>query len=223
MKPVPTINVNLTPCNCGLASRTPTYPPTPHQDHCSGKPILIPCRLHESFTCDVVLGECACQNVVAGGMMVPGAHHVRCPARPVRVSCSISGKTWEQSFPVADWDMVTERFVGAYRPVVWPAITDRWALVKALVTGGTEHDIPEPLRYYRIVARWVHQRNEVYAALADMARLEEALHNAAGRSATALRACGARVERKGVPLFAPTEHDLTTYVRRMIEQVGALS
>jgi hypothetical protein len=102
-----TINVNLKPCSCSAgrlnAARrcgTPSpVDPLPCDDDCPGKPILIPCPIPPRVEFKVVLGEC----IDAGRRPVspiPRAcapdgrgHHVRCPARPISVSCSISGKT----------------------------------------------------------------------------------------------------------------------------------
>lgn len=221
----PTLNVNLAPCRCGLADRAPTYPPTPHQDHCPAKPIPIPCHIPRSVTFTVVLGECACfkRNYVDSDSARLG-HSDGCPARPIRVACSIGGKTWEDSH-VEDCEASNGGWAcictGAGRgehsaPCHGMAASERWALVKALVLGrhdvdSTDEDI------LRAWDRLFAQRDAVYAALADMARAEQMIQRSE-------QECAKHLPRTSVDRIGPSPAGswLAAYVERLIEQVGVL-
>jgi hypothetical protein len=140
----------------------------------------------------------------------------------VKVSCSISGKTWEES-EVTDIDLV----VGG--DITWEQGHDAamaeccalWLLVKALVLGWNG----EAVRTVAVgggldlekVDPMFQQRRTVYAALADMARAEEAHASAYSR------AWGAMGE-DSIPSGRRSAHwVLAHYVDRLIEQVGILN
>jgi hypothetical protein len=90
----PAINVNV---NALCLCRFPEWG-RPHAQDCPGAPGLIPCPIPRSFTFWVVLGECSgcglSQSRSRDGFV---RHDTDCPARPIRVSCPISGETWEES------------------------------------------------------------------------------------------------------------------------------
>jgi hypothetical protein len=94
----------------------------------------------------------------------------------VKVSCSISGKTWEESevFDCA----VRVKFPSPYEASLASATAAcraRWALVKALVLGNT---FTLTARFPSDAVDTIHrlhmQRDAVYVALCKMARAEEA-------------------------------------------------
>lgn len=209
----PSINVNLKTCDSGCSS---TRPGQKHYDHCAASPILIPCAIPCSVTVSVGLGECNCVYPALKNPPVD-PHRKTCPARPVRVACSISGATWAES-EVTDLD-VPGRIAGTNAVAdVWSACRERWRLVQMLVLGhpgtasavGTLSDAIPALQA---------QRDAVYAALVGMARAEEA-HRAAEAAATAAIYGASRVIR------ADTEPEsqelLGRYVGRLVEQVGVL-
>lgn len=231
----PTINVNLKPCGCGLADRAPTYPLTPHQDHCPAKPVLIPCPLQGTVTFEVVLGECdkRCATWAAAsapyGKAPDGTHHVhhdRCPARPIRVTVAISGGSWEGS-DVDEGEPIVHGLVGRLqndkRKAINAACRDRWALVKALVTG-------EPLGRREAdcvsdgiaIVELFSQRDAVFAALAKRSHAEDAGDEAlaeflaAGIPPSLQVTVGRKVEQR------ISEIALAAYVAHVIEQVGNL-
>lgn len=222
-----TINVNLNPCTC--RSITPYGPAQVGQctNTCPGAPVLIPCPIQRSVTFDVRLGECVCgaaynnQRSARAIWGDPMRCLTGCSARPVRVSCSISGKTWADSHPVADWDMKTERAVWQHRPVLWPTVVERWTLVKALVMGKGAKDmwmmVAEPKT--PVMVGLVSQRDAVFSALAKAHRAEDALIGALGDYEEAMRGepvgiYGMKRESYGA---------LARYVEHLIEQVGVLS
>ena len=148
-----------------------------------------------------------------------------CPARPVKVSCSISSPdgSWEKSD-------VTEVERHWQDPPTWGrgektqalgACRARWALVKALALGQcpllclTERDPAYAL---------ADQRDAVYAAIADMARLEDGLFAAQARLDRAASARGFS-DVTGVssdPADRPSADFLAAYLEHLIEQVGVL-
>src|SRR5690606_26499741 len=96
MQPIPTINVNLSPCDCGYvesmrnaARRAASQGgiieslPSRHTDGCAAAPVRIPLSLapHRSFSCTVVLG--ACKQIGCVGDTRRDGHAQDCPARPV--------------------------------------------------------------------------------------------------------------------------------------------
>lgn len=216
MKPTPTINVNLTShCyDCGSS------PPGPHATECAAlevklRPVLIPCPVPRSVTFEVRLGGCDCFPSGHRSVPVPPmrAHSPQCASQPVRVSCSISGKTWEES-------EVTECEANipgdGYPANLMGPCRERWASVKALVLGARASDYTgwcgSSLRAF---AGLFTQRDAVYAALADMARAEEAI-----------RVSHAAIDKAmGLPWSESeplSQRALERYVERLIEQVGVL-
>lgn len=88
----PAISVNLSPCDCWKHRE-----PGTHQPSCAAKPVRLPLSIPRSFACTVVRGECsgACTTINdTRGYRREIVHEEDCPARPVNVSCSISGATW---------------------------------------------------------------------------------------------------------------------------------
>jgi hypothetical protein len=212
----PTVNVNLyTYCGDGIHCR--------HAGHGS---VPIPCPIPRSVTFTVRLGECTCQHVreIRGGR-----HADDRPARPIRVACSISGKTWEGS--EVDGLIEPHRLAFGIAPIddeVIERLTEiareRWALVKALLTGGI----------YTLSARFppdavdaIHrlhmQRDAVYSALADMARAEEAAVAAQHRCDEALGVFPhIGPDHRTLPQERPSAARAAAYVERLIEQVSVL-
>lgn len=227
----PVINVNLTKCGCSggrlnaarRAGNSNPVDPLPCDAGCPGGPVLIPCPIPRAVTFGVALGECirdpfGCRD---------GNHASVCFARSVKVSCSVSGETWEESQPTT--------FEAANRPglafaddveadAVVEIVRERWALVKALVLGQAEYTIPlqrgaQPVPW---AGDLLTQRDAVFSALADMARVEQAAFEAQERSIRAM----------GEPTFLPDNFHraepharasasvLERYVERLIEQVG---
>lgn len=209
----PTINVNLASCSRGRCGLDPKGVFRHDPSTCSGEPILLPCPIRRSVTFSVALGECACDAYAEGGTCPTD-----CPARPVRVSCSISGKTWEES-EVAEAEWLGRYADDATNPVL-AACRDRWALVKALALGedaGAWMLSEAWAERWDVVASLFAQRDAVFAALADMARHEEGLEAAAVRAAKAMGADG---DLSGTTRASP--EFLAAYVEHLVEQVGAL-
>jgi hypothetical protein len=211
----PTINVNL------------AY--DPREPHADESQILIPCPIPRSVTVKVPLGACQCRiagrraliEFLGAGDSFPGGinawHDFDCPARPVKVSSSISGKTWGES-KVVDVDNPHENdgrwgagSGDAFRTAL-SACNDRWALVKALVLGHT--DLSQWLTGPKVL-ELLTQRDSVYAALAELARTEDAGDAAAERASRAMGSTAAQSTwpRRSIPRLAE-------YVERLIEQVG---
>lgn len=216
--PIPVVNVNLAKCTC-LPGFSAASGVNEHAGFCPATPVPIPCRPPPSFTCAVVLGEChgACLIINnTRGYTREIVHDDTCPARPVKVSCSISG-AWEES-EVTNVDIATTgRFLG------WDeegrciaACRARWALVKALVLGMPQPDVMEMVGRWNIADLFA-QRDAVYAALADMARAEDMGDAAAERATKAMgsRAAQSTWPRRSVPRLAE-------YVERIMEQVSIL-
>lgn len=208
----PTINVNIAVCHCG---------PDPHCTH-HNKPLHLPCPIPRSVTF-VVLGKCACATT-PGPMLLPRtvglveeAHGRDCPARPVKVSCSISGATWEESH-ISAWE--TEDGIGLNTTEEARAADERWALVKALVLEQDEEWRKDPRS-----EGWnlQPQRDAVYAALADMARAEEAALKAQKMADDAFSSARyAKVGDSDHRAAPPSVNRLRRYVEHLIEQVGVL-
>lgn len=220
----PTINLNLAACGCGLADRAPTYPPTPHQDHCPAKHVELPCPIPRSVTFQVVLGECVCGGHIGRGPpAIIDRRSAACPARPISVTCSISGETWARSEVATDTDerptlTHDQRFLAAH------ACNSRWALVKALVMGqmfSPENPKHAPERHAALV-RLVAQRDALYAALCKMARHETGLWEGLQEAFEAFPASRELRSRTREPLEAPSAIVLMGYVKRLVEQVGNL-
>ena len=213
-----TINVNLKPCHCPHAKFNKR-----HWEDCpAGDPVLIPCPIPPSFDAVVSLGECHQTLLGCEG----STHNPHCKGRPIRVTCSIGGDgTWAGS-EVRALSGHPSTVIGAARDALFAACRERWALVKALVTGGRweKHAVTE------LPAALVAQRDSVFAALADMARAEKACHAAflalpmdLRKASIIAKQCGpvaADPEDGGIDL--PSAKIFALYVERIIEQVGVL-
>lgn len=211
----PTINVNL---QC-----------VPHEvgKIGGGVPVLIPCPIRRSATFEVRLGNCdgACVPVT-----FPDHQHSRlCPARPIRVSCAIGGETWEESEVVAVSETVRTVTEGPNNfDAHWTVCRERWALVKALVLGYTAWDyimssaLAVPLA---TINAMLAQRDAVFAALADMARAEDALSGAQMRAYDAIDSSGHIADsehRRTQSKPRASAEAIAAYVEALIEQVGTL-
>lgn len=202
---VPSINVNLKPCTCpDFGPRGPGFVP------CDSPQILLPCPTQRSVTFSVALGPC---TMMCANPALWGGHSTTCPARPVRVSCSVSGETWEES----EVEAMDAAGPTAYNQKEWGTLyavcRARWALVKALVlgqpqaqAGGKWLDAPTDL---------FTRRDAVFDALADMARAERAC-------VTAWLALPVEL-RSGPGPMALTPEAFERYVERLIEQVSVIS
>jgi len=229
------LNVNLKPCGCshrrGLSSTC--------LSDCASAPVLIPCPLPPSVTVAVVLGECNCtipswwtRDAMAHSKAdrasgrawscacgpcaaarsngwAPDQHNARCPARPVKVSCSISSPdgSWEKS-EVTEVD-------GPFWGNALEACRERWAVVKALVLGQRW---TSQLGSLERVATMFDRRDAAYGALADMTRHEDGIESAQHAFFSALNGHGKTVVR----IARPSHSLLEAYVERLIEQVGTI-
>lgn len=202
------INVNLKPCTCGC----PVFP-TVHVKDCPGISVPIPCLIPRSVTFEVRLGECDCLS----SLKSIGTHTDDCRSRPIRVSGSISGKTWAESEPSdvegpsgAPVDLIT-------------VCRDRWALVKALVLGQWP-TVSAIGVLSEAIPGLVEQRDAVYAALADMARAEEAAFDAQERAVKAMGEATYMPHNfhRAEPHARASADLLARYVERLVEQAGAL-
>jgi hypothetical protein len=211
---IPTINVSLKPCN-HAAKGSPLHAP-----YCDSAPILIPCPIQRSVTFEVVLGSSDPIEYTSGGEREQWCSH---QGHRVKVSCSISGKTWEES-EVSDSECARtthDDHVCAKEGLdVLQVCRDRWALVKALVLGKPQEGLGGAL----IIAPMdlFARRDAVFSALAEMARAEEASKKALSAVISALPEA-----RRWAPTSSFTantaERMLERYVERLIEQVGAMS
>lgn len=210
--PIPTINVNLRSCRCQEPKkRAAPCEPGNHRPECGG-PILIPCPIPRSVTFSVALGECdiGCQHGPVPARPVNG-HWTGCMARPIRVTCSIGGKTWEKS-EVGDVDAEHPEFYDETETAALHACCERWEIIKALLTERvvvSAWNWPPAAEQSRLV----QQRNAVFAALADMAR-GQAMYAAANEQLPEY----CRLSYRG----DPTYEVLARYITHLIEQVGAL-
>lgn len=203
------INVNLGQCDCHAGINVGPSKGDCPLESCPGKPIPIPCPIPRSVTFTVTLGVCSetCRQYMPNGQ-----HTANCPGKPIRVSCDISGETWAGSEVRS---IEPERGHGAEGPHLFAICRARWAGVQALVTGQhgccAQH-MPDHLR---------EQRDAVFAALADMARLHVARNSAANR---AVKAAGL-----DYPYSEALDEDsepalvLEEYVDRLIRRVGTLT
>jgi hypothetical protein len=210
-QPIPSVNVNTKRCDCGGAS-----PDGKHAPDCPGIPILIPCPIPRSVTFQVTLGECDCfRSRYVGKERL--SHAVNCPERPANVSCSIYGATWAESDAVQVQYSPSPGRLEWYLPAhpVHATCRARWALVKALVLG---HDTLHIARCGPNMIDLTDQRDNVFAALADMDRAEEKIEAAKHSFFGALHRHGKTIVRTA----RPSHGMLETYVERLIEQVGVL-
>jgi hypothetical protein len=187
---------------------------------CMSAPVLIPCRLPESFTCEVVLGRCDCSH--RRSFQTTGKHDDSCPARPVRVSASITSPdgSWEKS-EVTDCEtdarLADLGFSTGEMLRLDAAARARWPLVKALVLGHT--DLSALLTGPK-AAELLTQRDAVYAALADVVRHEEGLFQSGN---DAMKAIDGSSYARPKPIDRECAATLERYMKRLIEQVGVLS
>lgn len=212
------VNVNLQKCTCHYLR---TFGAAGHYADCPGTPVLIPCPVPRGVTFEVRLGECTSPGACTrpAPMFMPCTNHLSsCPARLVRVSCSISGKTWEES-------EVTECEVFHEGRETSPAdmlrvCRDRWGWLKSAMLGHSLTDCPDIVQALR------RQRDSVFAALADMARAEEAAYAAEVAWGMAMKRPARDEVRHPDPSFdanvLPSQRRLSAYVERLIEQVGVL-
>jgi hypothetical protein len=216
----PTINVNLTKCDCPpMDSYTMTSRKGAHFPDCPGYHFLIPCHIQRPVTFDVALGECfGCgmsQSRTRDGLV---RHDSHCPARPIRVSCSIGGESWPHSFAQDVAIVEGEPIHDLVRlDAIMRTVRERWALIKALVMGIRVEGPP------RHVKGLMDQRDTVFAALADMARAETAAMQAQQRVDDAFpyhrfhRVGGG--DHRAIP---PSHARLEAYVEFLREQVGVM-
>lgn len=219
---IPSINVNLSARHTTCSG---SFHASPECD-----PILIPCPIPRSVTFSVVLGHCQCSEEPscqcgASDDREPhtrsctgAVHQSVCPARAVRVSCSISGKTWEES-EVSDWE--AQEIEGLAPPALYHTSRARWALIKALVLGRAHTFQPATAPVHLFP-----QRDAVYAALADMARAELAAYEAEVHWGMAIGKAARDDVRHPDPGFdanvLPSQRRLSAYIEHLIEQVGVL-
>lgn len=215
---VPVVNVNLKPCDC-----EPDRLVGQHWKRCASTPILIPCPIPRSVTFTVVLWECRCAAEHNRHDPHPVPHASGCPARPIRVTCSIGGGTWAGS------EVTTAESIGGdvvphfkFNDPILIACRARWALVKALVLGRTfdpnEWDNPETIRGL------LTQRDAVFLALAKVAGRERDLFDAQGEYTSAMDEHHYPDWHRDPESYEmPSQKMLILYVERLIEQVGALS
>lgn len=203
----PTVNVNLKSCSCepGTAKEW---------TECSAAPVLIPCPIPRSVTFEVQVRDCGHKE----------GHPITCPwpvGYVVKVSCSISGETWEES-EVADVEKRGDQWLDQFEEGAALRICrERWALVKALLLHHGEvsgHTVftPESLPL-------LQQRDAVFSALSDMARAEEAAMAAQQRVDEAFPSD--RYARQGDTdhrAVWPSVNRLARYVERLVEQVGVM-
>lgn len=88
---LPTINVNLKPCDCGADPNVFSGKVT-HLSTCASAIVLLPCIIPLRVTIMVRMGECNHSCLERRDW-----HEDDCPALPVRVVCNILGETWEAS------------------------------------------------------------------------------------------------------------------------------
>lgn len=216
-----TINVNMTPCDCPPSDG----PGQRHETACGSGPVSIHCPIPRSVTMTVRFGECT------AGCESPGSvralkergetHHAWCPGKPIRVSCSIVGDTWEGSevTEVEDAHRFTNiGWTAEEHQRILVACRARWEIVKAVLLKG---QVPNVRGFGPAAAEKVfhlcEQRNTVFAALADMARAESTIIQ---RMADIDKVHTNRTRQafRGV-----AADELTAYVEYLIEQVGALA
>ena len=134
-----TINVTPRACNQNCATVFPHPPEGEHWGFCAAaQQVLIPCPIPRSVTFEVALGECTVCPPNREGV----GHFASCAAYPIRVSCSISGKTWAESEVTearSDQTQWQPPFSDENRRLL-AACRARWALVKALGAGRRASD-----------------------------------------------------------------------------------
>lgn len=207
----PTINVNLRSfsCECGPI----------HQPHCDRTPILIPCPIPPSVTVIITENKCRCRAGVRGPLN--GGHWSDCKGTDVRtqVSADIIGNDWHDAKPVGFTIGIVE--ASDHQCML---VRDRWALVKALVMGESWGDFQHvsALGERMSTGATFAQRDAVYAALAEQARLEVQMLAAQQRTVAAIGSPRLTASERP-PEDRPSAQALEVFVERVIEQVGALS
>ena len=142
------------------------------------------------------------------------------PARPIRVTCSISGKTWQES-EIAQAEVPHGH---EFSPAdVLNTCRERWALVKALL--GVNPEWSKQGKWFSEHGRMAifTQRDAVYAALADMARAEDVLGTKAVLIEESLPEALAAdaVLWLDRPYARPSTWLLERFVSQLIQTVGA--
>jgi hypothetical protein len=153
-----------------------------------------------------------------------------CPARPIRVSCSIrpgpTGREWAES-EVSDVDWQTRNERGDWNPspmspaereAALAACRDRWALVKALVLGQVPMDTHGALTHPVLT----QQRDTVFGALAEMAKATEARTEKHRDLFKAMGDTGVSWSTSIRVSPSDAADALGAYVERLIEQAGVL-
>lgn len=213
------INVNLAACDCAVS-----YAPMQHTADCAAAPVLVPCHIPPRVELQVALGECVGCIIVndTRGYRRETIHDASCPGRPVRVSCSISGTTWTES-EVADVAQVGVKDEPWDRTECMHALTacrERWVLAKALVAGRSTFIVGVNPGKQNIL---MLQRDAVFAALADMAKAEEAASVAQNRAHAALGDdLRLRPHHNEESKDRPAAYMLERYVEHLIGRVGTL-
>lgn len=148
---IPTLNVNL---RC-----------VPHEEGKigGGVPVLIPCPPPRTVEMTVRLGEC--NDMPSCGLR---EHHTHCPARPIRVTCTIGGDTWEESevTGIAPMDGPSGDPVGLLL-----RCRERWAQIKALATGKAWTSVEG---FTALPRNLFEQRDAKFAALTKLVLAEQA-------------------------------------------------
>jgi len=213
---IPTININLAPCDC---HKRGSFDTGSHHGECSAVAVPIPCPIPRSAFVHVAPGACDC--MVKDERLDRGFHAGDCAGRPIRVACSIGGKTWEES-EVVDVEQhgPTDFSHESQRKEALAVCRTLWEIVKALVLGRRVG--PTPLRPEHV--GFIAQRDTVYAALADMARAEDQADLAQQRVDVILpkgflRGC---FHEADYARPRSSQRALVAYVEHLIEQVGVL-
>lgn len=227
---IPEINVNL-------EHQCPSWCPKTHDgshdvEHaasCYARPVLIPCPIPRSVTFEVALGECVCPangGRGAASWNPPPACLPTCPARPIRVSCSISGETWAESEAENPEVQGREWASGRERLAALAACRERWALVKAVLSGiRAASYFTERSPLFKRRETLFAQRDAVFAALCEMAQAELAAWEAQ-KNLVGLLPANVPTQSGGHAVLAgrePSAYFLAAYVEHLIEQVGVLS
>jgi hypothetical protein len=139
----------------------------------------------------------------------------------VKVACSIAGETWKRSgvldvepHPSVEGTIRTLLVSRQGKDVALGLCRARWALFDALVLG-------KPANHF---ADLFTRRDAVFAALADMARAEEAAFDAQRRlvAACPIPFKSSEPYHESYERNRPSSRFMAAYVERLIEQVGAL-
>lgn len=224
----PTLNVNLRQCTCGHDRCPPDGPDACGVGHvwaCKACPVLIPCPIPRSVTFSFSPWNCspACSSTAT---MPDGRirHRGFCAARsPIRVSCSISGKTWEES-EVSDVDGIpphpTQPVIAEVQALL--ACRARWALVKALALGDSADTFGGFLQRWPTADQLIYQRDAVFSALADKVRAEQADDSTTRHLIAVLPKLAHRSVSDATASDYLSTPALAAYVEHLIEQIGVM-